>query len=66
MKEYEIYRGSDSDLVDVVRARTYEQAVWIARKLGYGPEFRIVEVERYDVYENYGDFAKRRNNCGKE
>ena len=64
MKEYEIYRGSDSDLVDVVRARTYEQAVRIARKLGYGPEFRIVEVERYDVYENYGDFAKRGINRG--
>jgi hypothetical protein len=64
MKEYEIYRGSGYDLVDVVRARTYEQDVRIARKLGYGPEFRIVEVERYDVYENYGDFAKRGNNRG--
>lgn len=46
MKEYEIYRDSGYlDLVDVIRARSYEEAVVKARKLGYGKEFRIVEVE---------------------
>ena len=59
MKDYEIYRGDDSDLVDVVRARTYEQAVRKARKMGYGPEFRIVEVEEYGDFENYGHYAKK-------
>ena len=59
MKDYEIYRGDDSDLVDVVRARTYEQAVRKARKMGYGPEFRIVEVEEYGDFENYGPYAKK-------
>ena len=59
MKDYEIYRGDDSDLVDVIRARTYEQAVRKARKMGYGPEFRIVEVEEYGDFENYGPYAKK-------
>ena len=59
MKEYEIYRGNDYDLVTVIKARTYDQAVWLARKLGYGPEFRVVEVEEYGDYENYGHFAKK-------
>lgn len=59
MKDYEIYRGDDSDLVDVIRARTYEQAVRKARKMGYGPEFRIVEVEEYCDFKNYGPYAKK-------
>lgn len=46
MKEFEVYRGDDYDLVAVIRARTYEEAQWKARKLGYGEGFRIVEVER--------------------
>lgn len=46
MREFEVYRGDDYDLVAVIRARTYEEALWKARKLGYGKEFRIVEVER--------------------
>jgi hypothetical protein len=46
MKEFEVYRGDDYDLVAVIRARTYEEAMWKARKLGYGKEFRLVEVER--------------------
>ena len=47
MKEFEIYRGDDwTDLVAVIRARTYEEAERKARKLGYGEGFRIVEVER--------------------
>ena len=45
MKEFEVYRGNDTDLVDVIHARSYEQAVWIARKKGYGKGFRIVEVK---------------------
>lgn len=46
MKEFEVYRGDDSDLVAVIRARTYEDAERKARMLGYGAGFRIVEVER--------------------
>lgn len=46
MKEFEVYRESGYlDLVAVIRARTYEEAVDKARKMGYGKEFRIVEVE---------------------
>ena len=44
MKEVEVYRGNDTDLVDVIHARSYEQAMWIAKKKGYGKGFRIVEV----------------------
>jgi hypothetical protein len=43
MKEFEVYRESGYlDLVAVIRARTYEEAVWKAQKLGYGKDFRIV------------------------
>ena len=46
MKEFEVYRkGGYLDLVAVIYARTYEEAVKKARKLGYGKGFRIVEVE---------------------
>ena len=46
MKEFEIYRESGYlDLVAVIRARTYEEAVEKARKLGYGKEFRVEEVD---------------------
>lgn len=45
MKEFEVYRGNDTDLVDVIYARTYEAAVVMARKKGYGEGFRIVEVK---------------------
>ena len=44
MKEFEVYSGNDTDLVDVIYARTYEAAVVMARKKGYGKGFRIVEV----------------------
>lgn len=59
LKEYEIYRGDDSDLVTVIRARTYDGAEWKARKMGYGPEFRIVEVEEYGGFDNYGPYTKK-------
>ena len=46
MKEFEVYRESGYlDLVAVIRARTYEEAVEKARKLGYGKEFRVEEVD---------------------
>lgn len=45
MREFEVYRGNDTDLVDVIYARTYEGAVRKARMMGYGEGFRIVEVE---------------------
>lgn len=46
MKEFEVYRESGYlDLVAVIRAKTYEEAVEKARRLGYGKEFRIEEVE---------------------
>lgn len=46
MKTFEVYRNSGYlDLVAVIRARTYEDAVRKARSLGYGNGFRIVEVE---------------------
>lgn len=46
MKEFEVYRESGYlDLVCVIQARTYEEAVRKARKLGYGKDFRIVEVD---------------------
>lgn len=46
MKEYEVYRASGYlDLVAVIRAYSYEEAVKKARKMGYGKGFRIVEVE---------------------
>jgi hypothetical protein len=44
MKQYEVYRGNDTDLVDVIYARTYEEACRKARKKGYGKGFRVVEV----------------------
>ena len=47
MKEFEVYRERGYlDLVTVVYARSYEEAVKQARKLGYGKEFRIKEVEQ--------------------
>ena len=46
MKEFEIYRESGYlDLVAVIKADTYEEAVVQARRLGYGKGFRIEEVE---------------------
>ena len=46
MKEYEVYREDGYlDLVAVIRARTYDEAVRKARSLGYGEGFRIEEVE---------------------
>lgn len=46
MKEFEVYREYGYlDLVAVIMARTYEEAENKARKLGYGKEFRIEEVE---------------------
>ena len=46
MKEFEVYRECGYlDLVAVIHARTYDEAVLKARKLGYGEGFRIVEVE---------------------
>ena len=46
MKEYEVYRECGYlDLVCVIHARTYEEAVDEARKMGYGKEFRIEEVD---------------------
>ena len=46
MKEYEVYRECGYlDLVAVIKARTYEEAEEKARKLGYGKEFRIEEVD---------------------
>ena len=48
MKEFEVYRESGYlDLVTVIRARSYEEAVKKAHKLGYGDEYRIEEVEDY-------------------
>lgn len=45
MKEFEVYRvGGYLDLVTVIHARTYDEAVQKARRLGYGKGFRIVEV----------------------
>ncbi len=46
MREFEVYRECGYlDLVAVIRARTYEEAEIKARSMGYGKEFRIVEVE---------------------
>ena len=46
MKEFEVYRESGYlDLVAVIRAKTYEEAVEKARRLGYGKGFHIEEVE---------------------
>lgn len=46
MKEYEVYREDGYlDLVAVILARTYDEAVRKARSLGYGEGFRIEEVE---------------------
>ncbi len=46
MKEFEVYRECGYlDLVAVIRARSYEEAVEKARKMGYGKEFRIEEVD---------------------
>lgn len=46
MKEYEVYRESGYlDLVAVIKAMTYEEAVEEARQMGYGKEFRIEEVD---------------------
>ena len=60
MKEYEIYRTSGyMDIVDVIHARSYEEAVKKARKMGYGKGFRIEQVEEFGDFENYGPFAKK-------
>lgn len=62
MKEFEVYRERGHlDLVAVINARSYEEAVKKARKMGYGKEFRLEEVEQYGDFENYGPFAKREN-----
>lgn len=46
MREFEVYRESGYlDLVAVILARTYEEAEMKARRMGYGKDFRIVEVE---------------------
>lgn len=46
MKEYEVYRECGYlDLVAVIHATTYEDAVEKAHKMGYGKEFRIEEVD---------------------
>lgn len=48
MKEFEVYRECGYlDLVAVIRARTYEEAVAEARKQGYGKEYRIEEVDGF-------------------
>lgn len=65
MKEYEVYRGDDLDLVTVIHARTYGSAVWQAKQMGYGDGFRIVEVEECRSYSTYGPY-KRRNEHGRE
>ena len=60
MREFEVYREFGAlDLVAVIHARSYDEAVKKARKLGYGKEFRIEEVEEYGDFENYGPFAKK-------
>lgn len=46
MKEFEVYRECGYiDLVAVIHALSYEEAVKKARKMGYGKGFRIEEVE---------------------
>ena len=46
MNEYEVYRECGYlDLVAVIHATSYEEAVDEARKLGYGKGFRIEEVD---------------------
>lgn len=46
MKEFEVYRETGYlDLVAVIKAWCYEEAVKEARKMGYGKGFRIEEVE---------------------
>lgn len=47
MKEYEVYRECGYlDLVCVIRARSYEAALWKAQQMGYaGENYRIEEVE---------------------
>ena len=46
MKEYEVYRECGYlDLVAVIKARTYEEALYKAKEMGYGKEFRIEEVD---------------------
>lgn len=46
MREFEVYRDFGyEDLVCVIRANSYEEAVKKARRMGYGAGFRIVEVE---------------------
>ena len=45
MREFEVYRDSGyMDLVTVIMAYSYEEAVKKARKMGYGRGFRIIEV----------------------
>ena len=46
MREFEVYRECGYlDLVAVIRADSYEEAERISRKMGYGDEFRIEEVD---------------------
>lgn len=46
MNEYEVYRECGYlDLVAVIKADTYDQAKWEAKRLGYGNGFRIEEVD---------------------
>ena len=45
MKEYGIYIEIDYlDLVAIVKANNYEEAVTKARKLGYGKNYRVEEL----------------------
>ena len=46
MREVEVYRETGYlDLVCVIQANSYEEAVRKARRMGYGKDFRIVEVD---------------------
>ena len=46
MNEYEVYRECGYlDLVAVIRADTYEEAVLKAKRMGYGNGFRVEEVD---------------------
>ena len=46
MNEYEVYRECGYlDLVAVIKADTYEEAVQKAKRMGYGKGFRVEEVD---------------------
>ena len=45
LREFEVYRQTGYlDLVAVVKARSYDEAVVKARRMGYGKGFRVEEV----------------------